>query len=101
MKSTKLYSKMLLVKTSEKQLRFLTFISSDYVVLQSFKEFWKNGHFENMQADLLRRCQNSLRQTYNAFAGMTILSLLSRTTDAQRGNSLYCTAENSLPLPNF
>ena len=24
-----------------------------------------------------------------------------RTTDAQRGNSLHCTAENSLPLPNF
>ena len=25
----------------------------------------------------------------------------SRTTDAQRGNSLHCTAKNSLPLPNF
>ena len=24
-----------------------------------------------------------------------------RTTDAQRGNSLHCTAKNSLPLPNF
>ena len=24
-----------------------------------------------------------------------------RTTDAQRGNSLHCTAENSLPHPNF
>ena len=24
-----------------------------------------------------------------------------RTTDAQRGNILHCTAENSLPLPNF
>ena len=24
-----------------------------------------------------------------------------RTTDAQRGNSLHCTAENSLPLSNF
>ena len=24
-----------------------------------------------------------------------------RTTDAQRENSLHCTAENSLPLPNF
>ena len=23
------------------------------------------------------------------------------TMDAQRGNSLHCTAENSLPLPNF
>ena len=25
----------------------------------------------------------------------------SRTTDAQRGNSLHCTAENSIPIPNF
>ena len=24
-----------------------------------------------------------------------------RTTDAQRGNSLHCTAENSIPIPNF
>ena len=26
---------------------------------------------------------------------------LSRTTDAQRGNSPYCTAENSIPIPNL
>ena len=25
----------------------------------------------------------------------------SRTTDAQRENSLHCTAENSIPIPNF
>ena len=24
-----------------------------------------------------------------------------RTTDTQRGNSLHCTAENSIPIPNF
>ena len=24
-----------------------------------------------------------------------------RTTDAQRGNSLHCTAGNSIPIPNF
>ena len=24
-----------------------------------------------------------------------------RTKDAQRGNCLYCTAENSIPIPNF
>ena len=27
--------------------------------------------------------------------------LYSRTTDAQRGNSLHCMAENSIPIPNF
>ena len=24
-----------------------------------------------------------------------------RTTDAQRGNSLHCTAKTSIPIPNF
>ena len=28
-------------------------------------------------------------------------TLRPRTTDAQRGNSLHCTAENSIPIPNF
>ena len=28
-------------------------------------------------------------------------SFTSRTTDAERGNSLHCTAENSLPLPSL
>ena len=31
----------------------------------------------------------------------TAQSLSSRTTDTQRGNSLHCTAENSIPIPNF
>ena len=30
-----------------------------------------------------------------------VLQLGPRTTDAQRGNSLHCTAENSIPIPNF
>ena len=32
---------------------------------------------------------------------LPFLLYVPRTTDAQRGNNLYCTAENSLPLPNF
>jgi hypothetical protein len=31
----------------------------------------------------------------------TLLYYYARTTDAQRGNSLHCTAENSIPIPNF
>ena len=33
----------------------------------------------------------------------TLLSqcTVTRTTDAQRGKSLHCTAENSIPIPNF
>ena len=39
----------------------------------------------------------------NGYSGMySIYSWFhARTTDAQRGNSLHWTAENSLPLPNF
>ena len=55
-----------------KQFCFLTCILPDYVAHESFKEFWKNGHFENMRADFFRRCQNSLWQTDDAFAGMII-----------------------------
>jgi hypothetical protein len=39
--------------------------------------------------DLLKSCLCKLR------------SFLARTTDAQRGNFLHCTAENSIPIPNF
>ena len=31
----------------------------------------------------------------------TQVSNKARTTDAERGNSLQCTAENSIPIPNF
>ena len=48
-KSTKLYSKMLLVKSSENNFLF-TCTLPDYVSHESSKEFWKNTHFENMRA---------------------------------------------------
>ena len=44
-----------------KQLYFLTCILPDYMFHESPKEFWKNNHFENMRADFLSRCRNSLR----------------------------------------
>jgi hypothetical protein len=50
MKSTKLYSKILLVKSSENNFIFLP----DYVSHESLKEFWKNRHFENMRAGFLK-----------------------------------------------
>ena len=53
-KSTKLFSKMLLVKSSDDNFIFLPVF---YLImwLESFKEFWKNSHFENMRADFLCR----------------------------------------------
>jgi hypothetical protein len=47
------------MKSSGNKLIFLP----HYVSHEILKEFWKNSHFENMRADFLRRCQNSLRQT--------------------------------------
>ena len=58
-KMTKVYSKILLMKSSRNSFIFLP----DCVSHETSKEFWKNNHFENMRADFLRRCQASLRQT--------------------------------------
>ena len=57
MKRKKVYSKV------QETILFFTCILPDYLGHESFKKFWKNSHFENMRADFLRRCQNSLWQT--------------------------------------
>jgi hypothetical protein len=59
---TKVYSKHLLMKSYKNNFIFFTCILPDYVPHESYKEFWKNSYFENMRADFLRSCQNSLRQ---------------------------------------
>ena len=67
------------IELLKKQFYFFTYILPDYVSHESLKEFWKNSHFENMRADFLRRCQNSLRQTDDAFGdffGVIMPSLL-------------------------
>ena len=61
MKMTIVISKILLVKSSD--TNFIFCILLDYVPHESFKEFLKNSHYENMRACFLRRCQNSLWQT--------------------------------------
>ena len=40
-------------------------------------------------------------QQENQFFDHQLLDKRARTTDTQRGNSLHCTAENSIPIPNF
>ena len=44
---------------------------------------------------------NTFTVQWNCRADQVFSLLEARTTDAQRGNSLRCTAKNSLPLPNF
>jgi uncharacterized protein with PIN domain len=60
---TKVSSKNLFMKNAKNKFYFFTCILPDYLSHESSKEFWKNSHFENMRADFVRRCQNSLRQT--------------------------------------
>ena len=48
MNQTKEYSKNLLVKSSENNFIFFTYILFDYVAHKSFKEFGKNSHLENI-----------------------------------------------------
>ena len=40
-------------------------------------------------------------ELYLVYILLFYMYYIPRTTDAQRGNSLHCTAKNSLPLPNF
>jgi hypothetical protein len=60
---TKVYSKILLMKSSRNNFYFFTCILPDFVSHETSKEFWENSHFENMRADFFRSCQKSLRQT--------------------------------------
>ena len=54
MKSTKVYQRMGLMKSSKKMILFFTCILPDYVSHESLKEFWKNCHFENISAGFLK-----------------------------------------------
>ena len=71
-KKHKTIFKIFISEKLSKQFCFLPSILPVYVAHENFKEFLKNAHFENMRVDFLRMCQNSLRQTDDAFAGMTI-----------------------------
>ena len=62
-RSYKSISKNSIDEKLRKQSYFFACILPDYVSHESFKEFWKNSHFENMRADFLMRCQNLLWQT--------------------------------------
>ena len=44
-----------------------------------------------------------LTKSFESFLGARSWTecIFPRTTDTQRGNSLHCTAENSIPIPNF
>ena len=61
MKKHKSIFKNVIIEKFRKQFYFLTCILPDYVGHESSKFFRKNSHFENMRADFLRICQNSLQ----------------------------------------
>ena len=61
-KTEKSILRFFIYKKFKKQFYFFTCILPGYVFNESPKEFWKNSNFENMRANFIRRCQNSLRQ---------------------------------------
>ena len=62
-KTEKSISRFFVYKNFKRQLLFFfTCILPGYVFNESPKEFWKNSNFENMRANFISRCQNSLRQ---------------------------------------
>ena len=61
-KTEKSISRFFIYKKFKKQFYFFTCILPGYVFNESPKEFWKNSNFENMRANFISRCQNSLRQ---------------------------------------
>ena len=67
---------------------------------QAIVLLYNNKTFQNA---FVFKAATITRQTGRSFAKsiLMIACFQARTTDAQRGNILHCTAENSLPLPNF
>ena len=61
-KTEKSISRFFIYKKLKKQFYFFTCILPGYVFNESPKEFWKNSNFENVRANFINRCQNSLRQ---------------------------------------
>ena len=56
------------------------------------------GHAALFVLKLYNHCWTALEESW--ISG-TVLLTQPRTTDAQRGSSLHCMAENSTPIPNF
>ena len=61
-KTEKSISRFFVYKKFKKQFYFFTCILPGYVFNESPKEFWKNSNFENIRANFISRCQNSLWQ---------------------------------------
>ena len=95
-----------------------TFLFQAVTYVKMFDIYWQIIHFEHIQkylvglhsfmidsrlakGQLISECP--LAMNYRRFHKVYYTNRYQkpRTTDAQRGNSLHCTAENSLPLPNF
>ena len=68
------------------QMQVFLSSASDFFLKNDFTN-WYGTRFSDMNSQRILRASDELRYP--------------RTTGAQRGDSLHCTAENSLPLPNF
>ena len=68
-----------------------------------FTDFWRWQNFHPSLVDGLYTVITRRKRLGLKFCHLqrSVNSTLSRTTDAQRGNCLHCTAENSIPIPNL
>ena len=76
----------------------LAWSNSPYITIEWLKQ--REGLHRAGNIQFIRKCGgNRLPQLLRRLS--SILTLWSRTTDAQRGNSLHCMTNHSLPCPNF
>ena len=86
---------------------FITFSKLKEIVEVSIVifEVIESSQISSMSHEIWNLCLNFFLKYHatkasNAWA-LPKLWVTARTTDTQRGNSLHCTAENSIPIPNF
>ena len=81
-------------------------LKRDFAFMQYFS-FWHSKHcclctiITLTKKNLKWETKGNINRSHGGTISWQFIWLLPRTTDAQRGNSLHCTAENSIPIPNF
>ena len=73
-----------------------------FLIIKDFTHYCAKGGFHRSSPDTAdKKAIKTMTAAASKAARQIVLCLGARTTDAQRGNSLHCTAENSIPIPNF
>ena len=98
------FSRLLAEYLSKSDIGYLTFrIKKSYLeTLEKWTKFsWFFSEFKFVENTILNEDKLLTFLLKNLCISSFIVKPWSRTTDAQRRNSLHCTAEISIPIPNF